>query len=205
MPNDLCNIIRERIVSLFYKPGESLNQKKLADEFQVSMTPVREALIRLSGEYLVTIIPNSGARVSDINLRDLHELIELREILERGIGRLAALNITEEQIIDLDQLSNKVSQVDNENISELIAYDMQFHALIRKASHNHLLDESLCVVQNQFFRIQQLISHRPQLIVTNLPKYIQTLKRRDGDQMGQQMVDHVEHFVSSVKEYFKIV
>ncbi len=201
---DFCNVLRERIVNLHYEPGEPLNEKKLADEFQVSRTPVREALIRLSGENLVTIVAHSGARVSDINLRDFQEWIELREILERGVGRLAALNITEEQIRDLEHLSKSVRQVKKENVSELIDYDMQFHKLIREASRNRYLDEYLSVVQNQFFRIQRLISHKPQLLLTDLPQYIQALKGRDADHMGQLMVDHVEHFVDSVRRYFKI-
>lgn len=204
MRDDLCNVLRERIVNLYYEPGESLNEKKLSDEFNVSRTPVREALIRLSGENLVTIVTNSGARVSDLNLRNLQELIELREILERGTGRLAALNITEEQIRGLEQLSKRVRQVKKENFSKLVDYDMEFHKLIREASHNHYLNEYLSVVQNQFFRIQRLILHKPQLILTDLQQYVQALKRRDADQMGQLMVDHVEHFVDSVRKYFRI-
>ncbi len=205
MRDDVCNVLRERIVNLHYKPGEALNEKKLADEFQVSRTPVREALIRLAGEKLVTIVAHSGARVSDINLRDLQELIELREMLERGVGRLAALNISEEQIRDLEQLYKGVRRVKNEDFSQLADYDMQFHKLIREASRNRYLDEYLSVVQNQFFRIQRLISHKPRLILTDLTQYIQALKRRDADQMEQLMVDHVEHFVDSVRRYFKIV
>lgn len=205
MRDDVCNVLRERIVNLHYKPGEPLNEKGLADEFQVSRTPIREALIRLSGENLVNIVAHSGARVSDLNLRDLQELIELREILERGTGRLAVLNITEEQIRDIEQLSKRVRQVKKENFSKLVDYDMEFHKLIREASHNHYLHEYLAVVQNQFFRIQRLISHKPRLILTDLPQYIQTLKRRDADKMGQLMVDHVEDFVDSVRRYFKIV
>jgi len=75
MSNNVCNELRERIVRLYYRPGDSLNEKKLAEEFGVSRTPIREALIRLSAENLVTIIPNSGTRVSDINLIDFQQLI----------------------------------------------------------------------------------------------------------------------------------
>ena len=202
--NDIYNILRERIVGLYYKPGEPLNERTLAREFQVSRTPVREAFIRLSSENLVTIVPHSGARVSDINLRDLQNLIELREILERGIGRLAAQNITEEQIHILEQLLKKASQVINGTISEQIDYDMQFHKIIKQASQNHYLEEYLSIVQNQFFRIQRLISHKPELIFTHLPQYLQVLKNRDTDRMGQLMVEHVEHFVEAVRRYFKI-
>jgi len=202
--NDICDVLRERIVDAYYKPGEPLNEMKLAREFQISRTPIREAFIRLSAEKLVTIIAHSGARVSDINLRDFQELIELREILERGVGRLAALNITEEQILNLEQLFKNSAQVTEESVFKQIDYDIQFHKIIKQASHNHYLEEHLSIVQNQFFRIQRLISHKPELVFTHLPKYIQTLKDRDADRMGQLMVEHVEHFVEAVRRYFKI-
>ena len=202
--NDICDVLRERIVDAYYKPGEPLNEMKLAREFQISRTPIREAFIRLSAEKLVTIIAHSGARVSDINLRDFQELIELREILERGVGRLAALNITEEQILNLEQLFKNSAQVTEESVFKQIDYDIQFHKIIKQASHNHYLEEHLSIVQNQFFRIQRLISHKPELVFSHLPKYIQTLKDRDADRMGQLMVEHVEHFVEAVRRYFKI-
>jgi DNA-binding GntR family transcriptional regulator len=202
MRKDVCNTLRERIVNLYYKPGEPLNEEKLAEEFQVSRTPIREALIRLSGEKLVTIIPHSGARTSEINLRDFQEWIELREILERGVGRLAAMNITEEQIRNLEQLSHRIQNVKQENISELINYDMQFHQIIKEASQNHFLNEFLAIVQNQFFRIQKLIAQKPERMLADLPKVIKALKDRNADQMEQLMVDHVENFVKAVRRYF---
>ena len=204
MRKDIYNILRERIVNLHYRPGDALNEMKLAEEFQVSRTPIREALIRLSGERLVTIVPHLGARTSEINLRDFQELIELREILERGVARLASRNITKEQICHLEQLAEVVNRFRNENISEMIDCDMKFHQILKEASHNHLLGESLSVVQNQFFRIQRLISHKPERMPADLPKMIRALKKRDAGQMEQLIIDHVEHFVGAVRKYFQL-
>lgn len=185
-------------------PGDSLNETKLGKEFQVSRTPVREALIRLSGEKLVTIEPNLGARVSEINIHDFQKLIEFREILERGLARLAVRNITKDLIQDLEQLSKTANRTNNQNISKLIDYDMKFHNIIKEASHNHLLSESLSVVQNQFFRIQRLIYHKPDRMLSDLPKIIRALKKRDADQMEQLMIDHIENFVKAVRKYFQL-
>jgi len=204
MPNNLYNILRKRIVNLHYMPGDSLNETKLGKEFQVSRTPVREALIRLSGEKLVTIEPNLGARVSEINIHDFQKLIEFREILERGLARLAVRNITKDLIQDLEQLSKTANRTNNQNISKLIDYDMKFHNIIKEASHNHLLSESLSVVQNQFFRIQRLIYHKPDRMLSDLPKIIRALKKRDADQMEQLMIDHIENFVKAVRKYFQL-
>jgi DNA-binding GntR family transcriptional regulator len=141
----------------------------------------------------------------NVPLRDFQKLIELREILERGVSRLAAMNITEEQIRDLERLSEMAHHINREDISELInydMYDMQFHQIINQASHNHYLQEYISVTQNQFFRIQRLISHEPERMLADLPKVIEALKGRDADQMEQLMVEHVEHFASAVGRYF---
>ncbi|MFB0507594.1 MAG: GntR family transcriptional regulator [Thermodesulfobacteriota bacterium] len=202
MRDDVCNVLRERIVNLYHKPGDPLNEKRLSEELKVSRTPIREALIRLAGEKLVTLVPHVGARVSDVNLRDFQKLIELREILERGVARLAAMNSTEEQIRDLERLSEMANHINREDISELINYDMQFHQIINQASHNHFLHESISVTQNQFFRIQRLISHKPERMLADLPKVIEALKGRDADRMEQLMVEHVEHFARAVGRSF---
>ena len=186
MKDDICNILRVRIVNLFYKPGDPLNEGKLSQELKVSRTPVREALLRLSGEGLVTITPNIGARASDINLHEFQELIELREILERGVARLATLKVTDTQIHKLEQLADRIHHVNTDHISKLINFDMQFHQIIKEASHNRLLSESLSITQNQFFRIQRLISHKPERMSADLLKVIQALKKNtaSGSPLG---------------------
>jgi len=202
MKNNICDILRERIVNLYYKPGDSLNENKLAQEFGVSRTPVREALIRLSEESLVTIIPNTGTRVADINIYDFQKLIEMRLILEKGVALLAVKNATEEQIQDLERLHDRINRLKDEDISELIECDRVFHRIIDQASHNQLLAKFLSIIRNQFFRIQKLISHKPERMRTDLTKVIKAFKKRNEDEMVQLMVDHVEHFVEKVRNYF---
>ena len=95
MKDDIADIIRKKILEFHYQPGEMLNEVELAGDLNVSRTPVREALIRLSSENLVTIRKGSSARVSEINIRDFQKLIEYRLILERGAARLTAAKATD--------------------------------------------------------------------------------------------------------------
>ena len=201
MSNNVCNELRERIVRLYYRPGDPLNEKKLAEEFGVSRTPIREALIRLSAENLVTIIPNSGARVSDINLVDFQQLIGLRLILERGVARLATQNTTVEEIRALERLRDRHRLLGDEDVSELMEIDREFHKIIRQASHNHLLEKYLSIIQNQFTRIQRLLS-KPDRTAIDLSKVIEVLRQKDADEMEHLMVEHVEKFVTKVRNYF---
>jgi len=206
MRNDIIGILRNRIITLTYRPGHPLNEKKLAEEFGISRTPIRETLIRLSEENLVTIIPNAGARVSDINLVDFQELIGFRLILERGVAQLAAQNVKKEHIQELERLNERIRLIknkDNEN-SEMMDCDTKFHEIIRQAAHNRLLEKSLSIIQNQFTRIQSLISHIPQIMPVHVPKTIQALKERNTKEMERLMVEHVHFFVSKVRDYFSV-
>ncbi len=78
MGNDLLFELRERIVSPEFTGGAALNEKVLAEEFSVSRTPVREALIRLKEEGLVSSSPGRGFYVKDIGIREFRELSEIR-------------------------------------------------------------------------------------------------------------------------------
>jgi len=205
MEKDVCSLIRERIVNLYYKPGDPLNEVKLAEELGVSRTPIREALIRLSSEKLVTIIPHQGARVADINLYDFKVLIEMRLILERGAVRLAALKATEDQIHRLEELNIKVKQADYEDLSAMLNYDIQFHEIIREIADNPYLDNYLFIVMNQFIRIERIISYKPAVFQVDLPKFIETLKRKDPDEMEKLIERHLENIVKRVKDYIKTI
>ncbi len=200
MRNNISKIIRDRIIRLEFRPGSPLNEQKLAEEFSVSRTPIREALILLSSEGLVNFTPNLGARVADLNLRDFKEMIEFRLILERGVARLAVRNATANDIQALEKLNGKLLSVDTDAIEGLMECDAQFHALIRKASHNNLVIKQMSVIQNQFTWIARLISYKTALLIIDLKKIIQALKNKDAAQLERLLVDHVELFVEALRK-----
>lgn len=86
----IFTIIREAIGQLVLKPRETLSEKELAAILGVSKTPVREALIRLSVEGLVSTTPRSGTHVTPIDPEDLFEAMIIREALETTAVQLAA-------------------------------------------------------------------------------------------------------------------
>ena len=84
MREDIYNEIKDRIINLHYQPNQTLTETKVAKEFNVSRTPIREIFIQLSCENLVTITPNNSIRITDINLQGLQELIGFRVILKKA-------------------------------------------------------------------------------------------------------------------------
>ncbi|NCC13626.1 MAG: GntR family transcriptional regulator, partial [Spirochaetia bacterium] len=84
---EIYQTLRSEILSLRFKPGEELNLQLLSTQLQVSRSPVRDALMRLSGDNLVDIFPQKGTRVSLINLKQVEEERFLRKSLEESAVR----------------------------------------------------------------------------------------------------------------------
>lgn len=205
MRSEILGILRKRIINAHYKPGESLSELKLAKELQVSRTPVREALIRLSADdSFVTMVPNVGARVSEINLKDFQHIIEVRLIIERGIAQLAATNATEEDIADLETLMAEMERITDDNFMDLLECDTKFHQIMVRATRNPLLDRYSSNVRDQFTRIQNLMQIRPDMMQADMPKVIAALRARDVEALEKLLIWHVEHFVAKVKNLFHI-
>jgi DNA-binding GntR family transcriptional regulator len=135
--------LRQSIILGQYRPGDRLNADALAEHYGVSNTPVREALQMLGQEELVSIKPHSGYFVTQITLRQLRDLLELREILEVAAVERAAVRITEEQLADLETIHDKHVDPDNEaHVRDIIA-NRRFHYLVGQASGNRELAESI--------------------------------------------------------------
>jgi DNA-binding GntR family transcriptional regulator len=86
--------IEELIVTLRLQPGEVLSESALSAMLGIGRTPIREAIQRLAGEGLVTVLPRKGLLVSDINPRRQLLLLELRREIERLLARKAAVRQT---------------------------------------------------------------------------------------------------------------
>jgi DNA-binding GntR family transcriptional regulator len=200
MREDICNVIRNDIVHLKLKPGEPLNEIRLAKELQVSRTPIREALRRLASEGLVTVTPNVGARVSEINLRDFRELIEYRIILERGVAHLVAANSTEDDLRAMRQLLAKTQSENTHNLDRLTDLDSEFHFIIRRAAHNQLLEKQMEVVQIRFTWLMRAYHYKPHLVMIKIPDIIEAMNQRDAAVLERMLVEHVEYFVDRLRE-----
>ncbi|WP_264212243.1 GntR family transcriptional regulator [Leisingera thetidis] len=100
----VVNQLREMIVSGILPTGEKIRFNELAEELQVSLTPLREALKVLAGEQLVELMPNRGARVAPITVAGTKELFEVIAGIEALAAELAAARITDEQLAGLEQL-----------------------------------------------------------------------------------------------------
>src|SRR5829696_4588817 len=85
----LVTYLKEQILSGALNPGDRLVETKIAEELEISQTPVREAIRHLSGEGIVTLVPNKGPIVRSLDMTDVYEIYSLRAGLEGLAMRFA--------------------------------------------------------------------------------------------------------------------
>ena len=138
-------------------PGTRMMEIELADEMGVSRTPVREAIRKLEKEGLVTIEPRKGAYASDVFIKDMVDVLEVREDLEAMAAALAAQKVTEdEKKALLDATLEYQRAVESEKTEDIIRCDEGFHQLIVNCSGNKTLIQLFSQVQELALRFRYL-------------------------------------------------
>lgn len=138
------------------EPGERLDLDALTKSYGTSVTPVRDALQMLSQEGLVSIKPRSGCFVTQITLKQLRDMLELREILEVASIEQAAVRISEEQLEQLEHVHAGYTGEDDESYDRYMDENRRFHYLIAQASGNQELAEMLGRLHDRLARFMVL-------------------------------------------------
>ena len=135
---ELENLIFEGELS----DGDRLDEVKLSDRFDVSRTPVREALQKLSLTGLVELVPRRGAFVRQPGPMELLEMFEVMAELEATCGRLAARRISDEALSELN-LANAACRkaVSDRDTDGYYAENERFHRIIYRESGNKFLEQ----------------------------------------------------------------
>ena len=133
--------LRKDIVEGEIQPGSKLSETELSTKYSVSRSLVREAINRLEACHLVERKANVGARVVALTQEGLTELYQVREALEGMAARLAAKNMTDQEIADLNSLlSSHFQEVKSAGSYYQEAGDLDFHyRIILGSKSNHLI------------------------------------------------------------------
>lgn len=147
--------LRKAIVSGDIKPGERLMEVSLADQMGVSRTPVREAIRRLEAEGLVTMVPRKGTHVSELSVKDIMDVLEVRTALDKLATSLAAKRMQPQQIKALETVHRQfIANIEKENIDGAVRKDIEFHDLIYSASGNSRLIGVVSTLKEHVYRFR---------------------------------------------------
>jgi DNA-binding GntR family transcriptional regulator len=128
----IADELRGRILSGSLSPGTRIRQEEIAEEFQVSRLPIREALRILESHGLVTLVASTGAWVSSMNLNECQESYLIRERLEPLALGLAVERIDDGTVEELGQLTTLMEN--SHSVEEFVDLDRRFHLLSFQAA-----------------------------------------------------------------------
>lgn len=141
--DDIYQTLRNEIISGSLREDTPLRENDLAKRFNVSRTPIREVLHRLSSEKLVRTVPNSGAFVGAFSWEDAREIFSIRQVLEAFAAGLACIRINQQAINQFEEIYSRMLDCQKtDDIHEYSKQDEDFHELINQLSGNkHLIEE----------------------------------------------------------------
>lgn len=159
LTDDAYRVIRWGIVTLQLQPGASFTESELAEKLTLSRTPLREALLLLRTEGLVTVEGRAGYKVSPITLRDVHDVASIQRVLEGEAAFLAAAAVTSgDQLIALsERVPHEFAAAAPSTVLNWIESDMRFHIALAAATGNQLLVDALLPVLGKYSRILHLV------------------------------------------------
>lgn len=138
-------------------PGTRMMEVELADDMGVSRTPIREAIRKLEKEGLVSIEPRRGAYASEISIKDMVDVLEVREFLESMAAGLAAKKISNEEKEKISKASLAYKKaVESGQTEDIIKADELFHKLIVECSGNKTLIQMMNQVQELALRFRYI-------------------------------------------------
>ncbi len=205
---DIYSILLNRIIELEYQPGELLNEKKLIEEFGVSRTPIRESLLKLSEKGFVNLVPRVGTYVTQVDIRDIKYAYEVKKHLEILACELAAERATEDQILELMTIAERIETYESQSdYKKYIRDDYLFRKIIREASQNPFLQNYLEELNRKTMRFVNYIQYKlenPEWYNKSLATIAQAIKERNKEVAGKELGNHTEVFLNELSKRFFI-
>ncbi|MAZ22957.1 GntR family transcriptional regulator [Roseovarius sp.] len=198
-------VLRDEIIELTRAPGSPIDEAQLAERLSMSRTPIREALVRLAGEGLVTALPNRTAVVANIDFLNLHTFFDTITLMYRVTARLAAQYHQPEDLDPIRQWQARfVQAVTEQDALAMIATNRELHAAIAAAGRNHYF-EGLCLrVLDEGRRLLRLYyssfeDRLPQAYATEHEEIIAAIEARDVELADRLASDHADQIVAQIR------
>ncbi|MFA5677695.1 MAG: GntR family transcriptional regulator [Pseudomonas sp.] len=179
-------------------PGTRISEQFLSNTYGISRGPLREAIRRLEGRRLVVRVPHAGVRVVSLSYEELIELYHVREALEGMACRLAAQNMTEEEIANLREVlatHERHSGLKADQSYYQQEGDLDIHFVIIQGSKNRTLSDMLCADLYHLVRMYRYkfssTPKRPQQAFAEHHRIIEAIADRDGELAEMLMRRHI--------------
>ena len=192
----VCEALRDAIRRGILEPGERLMEVQLAEELGISRTPVREAIRKLEQEGYVIMMPRRGTYVSDVSVKDIKEIFEIRSALESLSTELATMRIEPEELEKLQSLLVEIEgHIKNNDMEKIVATDVEFHGLLYQVSRNARLVAIISNLMEQLARFRTLAMSYPGRLKETLKEHramVEAIAAGDANAAREAAERHME-------------
>lgn len=196
--------IRHDIITCVIAPGSEISEPQLCTQYRLGKAPVRMALNRLAHEGLVRAIPRRGYMVMPVTLKDIHDVFELRLMLEPAAARMAAGKIDAQRLRVLDEACRAGYQPqDAKSITRFLNANKAFHVAIAQATGNSRLAAMIEQLLDQMTRLLHLglgLRNRSQEMQREQRALAKALARGDGgsaERISREQIEAARNMVLS--------
>ena len=189
---EVAELLRERIFSRELAPGSWIDELKLAEEYGISRTPLREALKVLATEGLVTMKVRRGAYVTEVSERDLTDVYHLLALLESDAAGVVATQASDSQLHELQDLHRELEKAVG-NRERFFEINEAFHMRLLEIANNRWRDQMVTDLRKvmKLNRHNSLLkSGRIEESLTEHRAIMAALSARDGAATAQRMREH---------------
>ncbi len=200
--DQIYEIIRGMILRREIGPGEKIVEENLAKKIGVSRTPLREVLFRLESEGIVQIIPRRGAFIREKSKEQIIEVLEIREVLEGLVTRLASNNIDNATLKEIKTKLASIKDIPDEeaNLIKFTLADEEFHAHLLNACHNDMLKNIIGTINMhlQFIRLRTVVlPGRAKRTISEHYDIVTAIENKDAKKAEKLMRKHI----ASVRDF----
>ena len=197
-------ILCDELIVLDIKPGEPLNDEVISRRLGVGRTPIREAMKRLESDHLVVAYPRRGTFASGVDIKDLAEISEIRQLLEPAAAARAARIASPQLRKELRDFALEVGQLlpALQSQQELMRLDMRVHRTIYRATGSRHLEEVLIRYDNLATRIWSLVLEKLPPVSEHISQHIELLQciaAGDSDAAARLTTKHVTDFENLIR------
>ena len=189
---EVAELLRQRIFKRELEPGSWIDELKIAEEFGISRTPLREALKVLAAEGLVTMKVRRGAYVTEVSEKDLSDVYHLLSLLESDAAGVVAERATDEEIAELQAL-HKQLEASAGNRDKFFAINERFHMRVLEIAGNRWRDQMVADLR----KVMKLNRHNSLLKAGRVKEsmlehraIMDALTKRDAKGAARKMQEH---------------
>lgn len=196
LTDEICDIVRERILNGTYAIGEKIVEAPLANELRVSRTPIRQAFKQLTEEGLIETIPNRGSFAKGFTKRDVQDIYEVRKALEAlaiewAVDRISDREISRlEEIVDLMEFYTR-----KRNFEKVLESNRDFHETIYMASESRFMSQILKSYQDYVQQARKTTVYEPEYLEAILQEHkaiLEAIRNRNAREAIKLTNQHLD-------------